>query len=151
MADEAITCVDLHREFVSRSIIGGKRTTVALQGVHLHVPRGSVFGLLGPNGAGKTTTVRILSTLLTPTAGTAAVLGCDVMRDTAQVRRHIGFVLGGDRGLYGRLSGLENLEYFAALNHLEPRSATRRSASTNSPSSSCAAPARSAIPAAPRW
>jgi ABC-2 type transport system ATP-binding protein len=124
--DEAITCVDLEREFVTRSIIGGTRRTVALQGVNLHVPRGSVFGLLGPNGAGKTTTVRILSTLLTPTRGTAAVLGYDVMDDTAQVRRNIGFVLGGDRGLYGRLSAKENLEYFAALNHLEPRSATRR-------------------------
>jgi ABC-2 type transport system ATP-binding protein len=124
--DEAITCVDLQREFVTRAIIGGTRRTVALQGVDLHVPRGSVFGLLGPNGAGKTTTVRILSTLLTPTKGTAAVLGYDVMKDTAQVRRNIGFVLGGDRGLYGRLSGKENLEYFAALNHLEPRFATKR-------------------------
>ena len=125
--DEAITCIDLEREFVSRAILGGTRRTVALQGVNLHVPRGSVFGLLGPNGAGKTTTVRILSTLLTPTRGTAAVLGYDVMDDTAQVRRNIGFVLGGDRGLYGRLSGKENLEYFAALNHMEPRFATRRS------------------------
>ena len=124
--DEAITCVDLEREFVTRAIIGGTRRTAALQGVNLHVRRGSVFGLLGPNGAGKTTTVRILSTLLTPTKGTAAVLGYDVMRDTTQVRRNIGFVLGGDRGLYGRLSGKENLEYFAALNHMEPKFATRR-------------------------
>ncbi len=124
--DEAITCVDLEREFVSRGLIGGSRRTVALQGVNLHVPRGSVFGLLGPNGAGKTTTVRILSTLLTPTKGTAAVLGYDVMKDTAQVRRNIGFVLGGDRGLYGRLSGIENLAYFAALNHMEPRVARAR-------------------------
>jgi ABC-2 type transport system ATP-binding protein len=127
MTDEAITCIGLEREFVTRALIGGTRRIVALQGVDLHVPRGSVFGLLGPNGAGKTTTVRILSTLLTPTKGTAAVLGFDVMKDTAQVRRNIGFVLGGDRGLYGRLSGKENLEYFAALNHMEPRFATQRS------------------------
>ena len=127
MTDEAITCIGLEREFVTRALIGGTRRIVALQGVDLHVPRGSVFGLLGPNGAGKTTTVRILSTLLTPTKGTAAVLGFDVMKDTAQVRRNIGFVLGGDRGLYGRLSGKENLEYFAALNHMEPRYATQRS------------------------
>jgi ABC-2 type transport system ATP-binding protein len=124
--DEAITCIGLEREFTSRALIGGTRRTQALQGVDLHVARGSVFGLLGPNGAGKTTTVRILTTLLTPTKGTAAVLGYDVMDDTAQVRRNIGFVLGGDRGLYGRLTGLENLEYFAALNHVEPRAATRR-------------------------
>jgi ABC-2 type transport system ATP-binding protein len=124
--DEAITCAGLEREFVTRAIIGGTRRTRALQGVDLHVARGSVFGLLGPNGAGKTTTVRILTTLLTPTKGTAAVLGYDVMKDTAAVRRNIGFVLGGDRGLYGRLTGKENLEYFAALNHVEPRAATRR-------------------------
>jgi len=81
--------------------MGGKREAVALQSLNLSVPRGSVFGLLGPNGAGKTTTVRILSTLLTPTAGRASVLGLDVMKQTAQVRENIGFVLGGDQGLYG--------------------------------------------------
>ncbi len=126
MTDAAIVCEDLERVFTTRSLVGGKRETVALKQVNVSVPRGSVFGLLGPNGAGKTTTVRILSTLLTPTAGHASVLGFDVMRDTAEVRRNIGFVLGGDRGLYGRLSGIENLEYFAALNHMEPRAATGR-------------------------
>ncbi len=124
--EEAITCIDLERDFVSRGLLGGSRRTVALEGINLHVPRGSVFGLLGPNGAGKTTTVRILSTLLTPTRGSAAVLGHDVMRETAAVRRSIGFVLGGDRGLYGRLSGEENLAYFAALNHMPPRVARER-------------------------
>ena len=123
---EAILCEDLRRTFTSRSLVGGKRETVALKGLNLSVPRGSVFGLLGPNGAGKTTTVRILSTLLTPTGGRACVMGYDVMKDTSQVRRRIGFVLGGDRGLYGRLTGKENLEYFAALNHVEPRLASRR-------------------------
>ncbi|HLG10354.1 MAG TPA: ATP-binding cassette domain-containing protein, partial [Dehalococcoidia bacterium] len=124
--DEAIVCEDLQRTFTSRSLVGGKRETVALKGLNLRVARGSVFGLLGPNGAGKTTTVRILSTLLTPTAGHASVMGYDVVKDTSQVRRRIGFVLGGDRGLYGRLTGKENLEYFAALNHVEPRLASRR-------------------------
>ena len=124
--DEAIVCEELERTFTSRSLVGGKRETVALKGLNLSVARGSVFGLLGPNGAGKTTTVRILSTLLTPTAGRASVMGYDVVKDTSQVRRRIGFVLGGDRGLYGRLTGKENLEYFAALNHVEPRLASRR-------------------------
>ena len=124
--NEAILCEDLQREFVSRGLFGGIRRTQALKGVNLSVPRGSVFGLLGPNGAGKTTTVRILSTLLTPTKGSASILGFDVMRETAKVRACIGFVLGGDRGLYGRLSGKQNLEYFAALNHLEPRLASSR-------------------------
>lgn len=124
--DEAILCENLQRTFTQRSLMGGKRETVALRGLNLSVPRGSVFGLLGPNGAGKTTTVRILSTLLTPTGGRACVQGFDVMKQTSQVRRSIGFVLGGDRGLYGRLTGKENLEYFAALNHVEPRLASRR-------------------------
>ncbi|HEU0075623.1 MAG TPA: ATP-binding cassette domain-containing protein [Dehalococcoidia bacterium] len=124
--DEAILCENLQRTFTQRSLMGGKRETVALRGLNLSVPRGSVFGLLGPNGAGKTTTVRILSTLLTPTGGRACVQGFDVMKQTSQVRRSIGFVLGGDRGLYGRLTGKENLEYFAALNHVEPRLAKRR-------------------------
>jgi ABC-2 type transport system ATP-binding protein len=123
---EAIVCENLQRSFVQRSIMGGKRETVALRGLNLSVPRGSVFGLLGPNGAGKTTTVRILSTLLTPTGGRACVQGYDVMKQTSQVRRTIGFVLGGDRGLYGRLTGKENLEYFAALNHVGPRLASQR-------------------------
>ncbi len=124
--DEAILCENLQRTFLQRSLMGGKRETVALRGLNLSVPRGSVFGLLGPNGAGKTTTVRILSTLLTPSGGRACVQGFDVMKQTSQVRRSIGFVLGGDRGLYGRLTGKENLEYFAALNHVEPRLASRR-------------------------
>ena len=88
--------------------------------------KGVVFGLLGPNGAGKTTTVRILSTLLTPTTGSARVLGDDVEHQARQVRRNIGFILGGDRGLYGRLTGKENLRYFGALNHLNPKESDRR-------------------------
>ncbi len=121
MAD-AIVCDDLRRVYPGS---GGKEA-VALDALNLSVPPGTVFGLLGPNGAGKTTTVRILSTLLTPTSGNASVLGYDVMKQTAQVRDHIGFILGGDRGLYGRLTGQENLEYFAALNHIENRIAQPR-------------------------
>ncbi len=122
----AIECDGLGRVYSSRSLLGRRRETVALADLTLHIPRGIVFGLLGPNGAGKTTTIRILSTLLTPTTGTARVLGHDVVRQAAEVRRRIGFVLGGDRGLYGRLSGRENLRYFAALNHVSPREARRR-------------------------
>jgi ABC-2 type transport system ATP-binding protein len=125
MAD-AIVCDELHRVFRMRSLRRGRRETVALKSVNLRVPEGAVFGLLGPNGAGKTTTVRILSTLLTPTSGHASVLGHDVMTSTSEVRRLIGFILGGDRGLYGRLTGNENLLYFAALNHMDPRHAARR-------------------------
>jgi ABC-2 type transport system ATP-binding protein len=85
-----------------------------------------VFGILGPNGAGKATAIRILATLLTPTGGHASVLGFDVVKESNEVRKHIGLVLGGDRGLYGRLSGRDNLRYFAALNHMKPREAGQR-------------------------
>ncbi|MGA8303705.1 MAG: ABC transporter ATP-binding protein [Thermoplasmata archaeon] len=89
--------------------------TEALKGVDLAVEQGSIFGLLGPNGAGKTTLVKILSTLLLPTAGTALVLGHDVAKETAWLRPRIGLVLGGERGLYNRINARDNLRYFADL------------------------------------
>ena len=93
----------------------------AVRGVSFTVERGELFGLLGPNGAGKTTTIKMLITLLLPTSGTARVLGHDVVADAREVRRRIGYVFGGDRGLYERLSALDNLRYFAELYGLPAR------------------------------
>src|SRR5947208_2429735 len=87
----------------------------AVRGVSFEVGEGELFGLLGPNGAGKTTTIKMLITLLIPTAGSARVLGYDVVRDVREVRKRIGYVFGGDRGVYERLSALDNLRYFAEL------------------------------------
>jgi ABC-2 type transport system ATP-binding protein len=87
----------------------------AVRGVDFEVAEGELFGLLGPNGAGKTTTIKMLITLLLPTGGEARVLGLDVVREAREVRRRIGYVFGGDRGLYERLSALDNLRYFAEL------------------------------------
>src|ERR1044072_381970 len=93
----------------------------AVWGISFAVEPGELFGLLGPNGAGKTTTIKMLITLLIPTSGTARVLGRDVVDDVREVRRRIGYVFGGDRGLYERLSALDNLRYFAELYGVEPR------------------------------
>jgi ABC-2 type transport system ATP-binding protein len=87
----------------------------AVRGVTFAVQRGELFGLLGPNGAGKTTTIKMLITLLLPTGGRASVLGHDVVAHPREIRRRVGYVFGGDRGLYERLSGLDNLRYFAEL------------------------------------
>lgn len=102
------------------------RDVEALRGISFEVAPGELFGLAGPNGAGKTTTVRILSTLLEPTTGQARVLGLDVVTQARQVRRQIGILFGGERGLYGRVSGWHNLRYFANLFGLPSAHAGRR-------------------------
>jgi ABC-2 type transport system ATP-binding protein len=118
-----VEAVDLRRTY--RTTTGSVRRrsleVEAVRGVSFEIREGELFGLLGPNGAGKTTTIKMLITLLLPTGGTARVLGRDVVRDAAWVRGRIGYVFGGDRGLYERLSALDNLRYFAELYGVEPR------------------------------
>jgi ABC-2 type transport system ATP-binding protein len=92
----------------------------AVRGIDFQVQKGELFGLLGPNGAGKTTTIKMLITLLIPTAGTARVLGIDVVQNPNEVRKRIGYVFGGERGVYERLSGYDNLRYFAELYGVPP-------------------------------
>jgi ABC-2 type transport system ATP-binding protein len=97
----------------------------ALDGLDLAVPEGTVLGLLGPNGAGKTTAVRILTTLVTPDAGTAQVAGHDVLRDPAGVRRRIG-VSGQYAAVDEYLTGAENLEMVGRLYGLGGKAARAR-------------------------
>src|SRR5579859_3449901 len=124
----AIEVAALRKVYVTRR--GTFRRTrvenVGLAGIDLVIQRGELFGLLGPNGAGKTTATKILTTLLLPDAGEAWVLGLDVIKQTDAVRRRIGFVFGGERGLYWRLSGLDNLRYFADLYRIPPDVSRRR-------------------------
>lgn len=108
---------DLERTYTAQTgfLRRSEKSVSALTGVSFTVGQGEVFGLLGPNGAGKTTTIKILTTLLTPTGGRAEVLGLDVVRQARELRSRINVVFGGERNLYYRLTGRENLQYFADL------------------------------------
>lgn len=86
----------------------------SVKNVSFRCDKGQVVGLLGPNGAGKTTTLRILSTALKPDEGTVSINGVDILKDPLVARKKIGF-LSSSTGLYGRLSGRENIAYFGQL------------------------------------
>ncbi len=103
-----------------------KQTCPALRGISFAVQQGEAVALVGANGAGKSTLLRILTTLLLPTRGKAFVGGADVEREPARVLRQLGFHSGSDASFYARLTGLENLKLFAALNNLPAREADKR-------------------------
>ncbi len=106
----ALSAVALGRRFGDRW---------AVRGIDLEVQRGEVLGLLGPNGAGKTTTVRLLTALIEPTEGTAAVEGFDVRERPDEVRARVG-ILTETPGLYDKLSATANLDFFGRLYGLDP-------------------------------
>ena len=93
----------------------------AVDRVNLHLREGEIFGLVGPNGAGKTTLIRVLTTMLLPTSGTARVAGFDVVKADYRVRRLVGLVTSNERSFYWRLTGRQNLEFFAELYHIPQR------------------------------
>jgi ABC-2 type transport system ATP-binding protein len=128
MGENAIEAIHLNKNFRSRQGFFKRRlkSTLAVEDVSFTIERGELFGLLGPNGAGKTTTVKMLTTLLLPTTGTANILGLDVVKQTTEVRRHIGFAFSGSRGLYNRLTAIQNLKYFAELYALDPMVSRKR-------------------------
>lgn len=110
-----------------RSFEDKKRGTVkAVDRLSISVAKGEIFGLLGPNGAGKSTALRLISTLLKPSSGSATVGGFDITAQSADVRRQIGF-LTGDMGLYPRLTPREILQFFGRLAEVPEEELNRRS------------------------
>jgi ABC-2 type transport system ATP-binding protein len=123
----AVEARNLFRTFeVNRKLFRKGETVTAVEDVSLSVEPGIIYGLLGPNGAGKTTTIKMLSTLLIPTGGQALVAGFDVATQEREVRRRLGVVLGGDRGLYGKLTARDNLIYFGHLYGMPRRQTAAR-------------------------
>ncbi len=115
--DKAIVAENLCKVFnvTKGTLRRTKNQVVAVKDVSFEVNHGELFGLVGPNGAGKTTTIKMLTTMLIPTSGKATVLGHDIEKDVTKIRQRIGIVLGGERGLYTRVSAVDNLRYFADL------------------------------------
>ncbi|EJL46488.1 hypothetical protein PMI08_01107, partial [Brevibacillus sp. CF112] len=90
-------------------------TITAVRDLTFRVEEGEVYGLLGENGAGKTTTMRMMATILAPTAGDIEISGFSVRHEPLEVRRRIGILFGGEVGLYSRLTARENIAYFGSL------------------------------------
>src|SRR5512146_745139 len=125
--DYAVKTEDLWRIYKIRGANKSEpKERVALQKVNLEVQPGELFGLLGPNGAGKTTLIKILTTLLAPTRGTACVAGLDVIKEAQKVRQHINMVSGGEASGYGLLTVRENLWMFAQFYGIPSGEANRR-------------------------
>ena len=121
MTDVLVAAEGLTKVFRTR-----KRTVTAAEDISFECPAGEIFGLLGPNGAGKTTTLRMLSTILTPTSGTARIAGFDVGSQPDKVREQIGF-LATETGLYDRFTARETLRFFGRINELDEPEIRKRS------------------------
>lgn len=116
-APPAIETVELSKSFTTYDMLGRPKGTpvVAVNRVSLTVRQGEIFGLVGSNGAGKTTLIKMLATLCYPTAGVARIAGHGTATDEYTVRRLIGLVTSNERSFYWRLSGYDNLRFFAQL------------------------------------
>lgn len=115
----AVETVELTKYFHSGEV-------KALKNVNLKIKQGEIIALLGPNGAGKTTLLKILSTLILPTSGTAYVKGYEVIQCEDDVKKSIGLVTGEERSFYWRLTGRQNLEFFATLCNLKKNQINER-------------------------
>jgi ABC-2 type transport system ATP-binding protein len=128
--ENAVEVKDLKKYFTSKKKKLFKRTEKkefkAVDGVTFEIRKGEIFGLLGPNGAGKTTTIKMITGLLSPTAGSVCVNELDVDKKPLEALKNLGTVLAGDRSIYWKLTARENLEYFAALYGCDKKEAKKR-------------------------
>ena len=107
---EAVKCVELTKSF-------GKNR--AADDLNLTVKQGSIVSLVGGNGSGKTTLLKILATFVAPSSGSASIFGIDTLENPTSLRKMIGFVPSEERSFYWRLTGRQNLRFFAALHGLK--------------------------------
>ncbi len=125
-----IKIVELKKTYIAKQRQGLFRSTTkevhALKGISLETKEGEIFGLLGPNGAGKTTLIKCITTLLLPTSGQAWINGYELTKEDDPIRASVGCMLMGERGLYWKLTGRENLQFFGALYHLTPEKCKQR-------------------------
>ncbi|MDT8717928.1 ABC transporter ATP-binding protein [Clostridium sp. 19966] len=107
---------------VKKGLFKSERFLVeAVKGIDMEIKEGQIVGLLGINGAGKTTTIKMLSTLLSPTSGSINIDGLDVVKDSEEVKKRVNMVAGGERMLYWRLTGRENLKYYGELYNIDSK------------------------------
>ncbi|MBK8901509.1 MAG: ABC transporter ATP-binding protein [Anaerolineaceae bacterium] len=118
---EIIKVANLSKTYQNRG-----KTVTAVTNITFSVKQGELFGLFGPNGAGKSTLVRMLTTLLAPTRGTAVVNGFDVVQQEMQVRASVGLVTADERSFYGRLTTRQNLQFYAAMQNIPRTHIPRR-------------------------
>lgn len=117
---------DSENNFFKKLLKNKKIKKEVIKGINIQVPKGKIVGLLGTNGAGKTTTIRMLSTLLTPTSGSITIDGVDINSDEKSSKEKINVISGGERNIYWRLTGRENLEYFGSLYGIEKKKLDNR-------------------------
>jgi len=112
MSDYPVTVTNLTKLFYDEA----RGEVRAVDGISFECKPGEIFGLLGANGAGKTTTLRLLATILSPTSGSARVMGYEISQEPEEVRRNLGFY-SASTALYPRLTARETLQFFARINH----------------------------------
>jgi ABC-2 type transport system ATP-binding protein len=103
-----------------------KQWVTAVNDVSLDIKEGEFFGLLGPNGAGKTTLIKLLCSLVLPNSGTAQIFGHDIQKEEKTVKKLVGLVNAEERSFFWRITGRENLQFYASLYHLPRQQATQR-------------------------